>query len=303
MDKLLLAVLNVVVVLFLAPLFEGFVRKYIRANIAHSRRGPLVGVWQPFYDLLKLFAKEDLRVGGSLQAFMPMLCFGSILAASLFLPIAGQAPLDEHGDLIAFVYTVGLAITALAITALDTGSPYSYAGAIRELMLMALVELVFVSALLCGAVCARSLRLSEIILWYRSRAFSFPMILAAGALFLAMLAQFGRLPFDIPEAEQEIMGGPFIEISGPRLALLKWAVWMRQFVSASLFACVFIPWGVTGVLVLDLLVTLVKVFLVFVVVTVIEVLSPRLRVDQALNFYLGVFLTSAIAIAIAYVAP
>ncbi len=303
MVRLWLAILNVIVVLFFAPLFEGFVRKYIRANVAHSRRGPLVGVWQPFYDLLKLFAKEDIRVGSPLQTFMPMLCFSSILVASLFLPIAGLAPLEEYGDIIAFVYTIGLAITALAITALDTGSPYSYSGAIRELMLMALVELVFISALLCGAVCARSLRLSEIILWYRSRAFSFPMILAAGTLFLAMLAQFGRLPFDIPEAEQEIMGGPLIEISGPRLALLRWAIWMRQFVSASLFACVFIPWWTTDILIVDLLITLIKVFVVFVLVTVIEVLSPRLRVDQALNFYLGVFLTSAIAIAIAYVAP
>ncbi|MCS7254086.1 MAG: NADH-quinone oxidoreductase subunit H [Armatimonadota bacterium] len=298
-----LAVLNVVVVLFFAPLFEGFVRKYIRANIAHSRRGPLVGVWQPFYDLLKLFSKEDIQVGSPLQVYMPIVCFGSILVASLFLPIAGQAPLDMWGDIIVLIYTIGLAATALVITALDTGSPYSYAGATRELMLMALVELVFISSLLCGAVCARSLRLSEIILWYRSRVFSLPMILASAALFLAMLAQFGRLPFDIPEAEQEIMGGPFVEVSGPRLALLKWAMWMRQFVGASLFACVFIPWGMSGIFFFDLLITLIKIFVLFVVVTVVEVLSPRLRVDQALNFYLGVFLTSAIAIAVAYVAP
>lgn len=302
MKLIILAIVNIIIVMFCAPLFEGFVRKYIRANVAHSRRGPLIGIWQPFVDLLKLFLKEDVRTGGSLQLIMPIVCFGSLLVASLFLPIAGEAPFDGWGDIIVFVYTIGLAATALIIAAIDTGSPYSYAGAIRELMLMILVELIVASALLCGAVCAHSLRLSEIILWYRARAFSLPMIVASAALFLAMLAHFGRLPFDIPEAEQEIIGGPFIEISGPRLSLLKWAIWMRQFISASIFACVFIPWGTVGIAVVDLIINLIKVFVLFVIITVIEVLSPRLRIDQALNFYLGVFLTSAIAIAIAYIA-
>lgn len=303
MEMLGYAVLNVVVVLFFAPLCEGFVRKYIRANLAHSRRGPLVGIWQPFYDLLKLFAKEDIRVGGALQTVMPYIAFSSMLVASLFLPLCGYAPLDGFGDLIVFVYTVSLFAISLAVLALDTGSPYSSIGALREIMLMMLVELIFITSLICGAVCAHTLRLSGIILWYRMRFFSLPMLIAAGVVFMAMLAQFGRLPFDIPEAEQEIIGGPFMEVSGPRLALLKWAVYMRQFISASLFATVFMPWGLTGVFVIDLIITLVKVLITFVLVTLVEVLSPRLRVDQALNFYLGVFLTSAIAIAIAYVAP
>ena len=56
------------------------------------------------------------------------------------------------------------------------------------------------------------------------------MAIAGVAFFLALQAQAGKLPFDIPEADQEIMGGPLVEQSGPRLALFRWALWAKQLV-------------------------------------------------------------------------
>lgn len=301
-----LGVLNIVLVLFFGPLFEGFVRKYIKANIAHSRRGPLVGVWQPFIDLFKLLGKEDLEAAGgvvTLQRLAPMMALAAALTASLFIPIAGKAPFEMHGDLIVFVYIIGISAVFIVFGAMASGSPYSYVGGTREMTLYLIVEPVLFIALVAAMINAHSLRFHDLIAWHQTHGVSLSMLVGAFALLMAMQAQFGKLPFDIAEAEQEIIGGPFIEMSGPKLALLKWTMFSRQFVFASVLVTVFFPWGKTGILAIDALITLIKVFVAYVVVGLIEVLTPRLRIDQALRFYLAMIITSAIAVVLAYVSP
>jgi len=220
-----LAVANLLILLLLSPLYEGFVRKYIKAQVAHSRIGP--PVWQPFLDIFKLMAKEDLMPTRDVVfRLSPMLCLGAALVGGMLIPIGTRAPLDGSGDFIVFVYLMGLSTVALVLGAMASSSPFAYAGATREVMMFLIVEIVAVVALITGAVNSHSLRFSGIIAWYTSHPLSLSMILAALALLLALQAQFGKLPFDIPEAETEIMGGPLIEMSGPRLALLYWATWV-----------------------------------------------------------------------------
>lgn len=276
---------HLLIILFLAPLYEGFVRKYIRAQVAHSRIGP--PVWQPYLDLFKLMAKEDLMpTRDVIFRLAPMVCLGAALVGGLLVPIGTKAPLDGAGDFIVFIYIMGLSTVALVLGAMASSSPFAYAGATREVMMFLIVEIVVVVALIAGAINSHSLRFSGIVAWYTSHPFSLSMIIAALALLLALQAQFGKLPFDIPEAETEIMGGPLIEMSGPRLALLYWAVWVRRLIYACLFASVFLPWGRTGIWPLDAVITLVLAFVIYVLVGVVEVLNPRLRIDQALSYYL-----------------
>ncbi|HIE51123.1 MAG TPA: NADH-quinone oxidoreductase subunit H [Armatimonadetes bacterium] len=296
-------VLNLVLALFFGPLFEGFSRKYIKAQIAHSRQGPLVGVWQPFLDLLKLLGKEDLEVGlTSWQRLAPVLCLGSALCAALLVPLVKRPPLDMGGDVIVFIYVLGLSAIAIILGGMATGTPYAYAGATREMMMYLLVELALVMALVTAMVNAHSLRFADLIAWHTVHGASLSMLIAAFALFMALQAQFGKLPFDIPEAEQEIIGGPFIEMSGPKLALFKWAIWVRQFVLATVLVKVFFPWPHTALAGVNLILTLVKVLLVFVLIGLIEVVTPRLRIDQALQFYLWIVITGVMAVVLAFVA-
>ena len=303
MGKLIgLSVVNLLILLLLAPIYEGFVRKYIRAQVAHSRIGP--PVWQPFLDIFKLMLKEDLRPSRDLVfGVAPMVCLGATLVGGLLVPIGTNAPLDMAGDFIVFIYIMGLSVVALIMGAMASSSPFAYVGATREMMMFLIVEVVAVVALITGAVNSHSLRFSGIISWYTSHPFSLSMILAGLALFLALQAQFGKLPFDIPEAETEIMGGPLIEMSGPRLALFYWAMWIRRLIYACLFASVFLPWGRTGIFALDALITLAIAFLVYVVIGVVEVVNPRLRIDQALSYYLVVLVALGLAsMVLAYLA-
>lgn len=299
-----LGALNLGLALFLGPLFEGFVRKYVRARIAHSRVGPLAGVWQPFIDLGKLFAKENLDVGGgALQRMSPVLCLTATLCAALLIPLARRTPLEMGGDFIVFVYVIGISAICMIVGGMASASPYSYAGATREMMMFIIVEPVMVIALIAGAVNSQSLRLSDMMNWNLAHGASLSMLIAGFALLMALLAQFGKLPFDIPEAEQELMGGPFVEMSGPKLALFKWAIWARQFVFAALLVGIFVPWPRVDAFALQALLTVVKVFIVFVIVGLADVVNPRLRIDQALGFYLAIIITAAIAVVLAFVAP
>jgi formate hydrogenlyase subunit 4 len=298
-----LGALNLGLALFLGPLFEGFVRKYVRARVAHSRVGPLAGVWQPFIDLGKLFAKENLDVGGGpLQKMSPVICLAATLCAALLVPLGPKPPLEMGGDFIVFIYVIGIGAIAIIVGGMASASPYSYAGATREMMMFIIVEPVMVICLIAAAVNCGSLRFSDMMAWHLARGSSLSMIIAAGALLMALFAQFGKLPFDIPEADQELMGGPFVEMSGPKLALFKWAIWARQFVFAALLVSIFFPWPKVDAMSLQVLLTVVKIFIVFVIVGLVDVVNPRIKIDQALGFYLAVILVALGAVVLAFVA-
>jgi formate hydrogenlyase subunit 4 len=130
---------------------------------------------------------------------------------------------------------------------------------------------------------------------------SMSMSIAGLAFFLALQAQSGKLPFDIAEADQEIMGGPLVEQSGPRLALLRWTMWTKQLVLAFLLVEVFLPWPRFGVMPVDLLVSAVKVLAVLLLVALIDVVNPRVRIDQAMGYFVRVALSSLAALAFAVI--
>ncbi len=293
-----LAILNVGIALLLSPLYEGVLRKFKAA--IHSRIGP--PITQPYLDTLKLLGKEDLRaVGGAAYALLPATALGSVLLLATLVPMGAAPPLGFGGDIIAVLYVAAISTVLLMLTAYASASPYASVGGSREMMLLLLVEPVVAVTLVVGAVKAGTLSTGGILTWNATHGPSVSMILAGFALLLALQAQAGKLPFDIPEADQEIMGGPLIEQSGPRLALFRWTLWAKQLVYALLLVEVFCPWPRLGSLPLDLLLALLKAFVVLVVVALIDVVNPRLRVEQAMGYYLRVAFSSLAALAFALV--
>lgn len=292
------ALLNVVLVLLLAPLYEGLLRK-LKAAL-HSRLGP--PITQPFLDTFKLLGKEDLRTAsGFVYTVSPSLAFASVLLLATLLPMGQTPPFAFAGDVIVILYIAASSTVLLMLTAWASGSPYAAVGGSREMMLLLTVEPVVAVALVVGALKAGTLSAGGIAAWNAGHGPSISMIMAAVALFLAVQAQAGKLPFDVAEAEQELMGGPLVEQSGPRLALFRLTLWARQLVFALLLVELFIPWPHVGSLVPDLLLTLVKALVVLVLVAVVDVVNPRLRVEQAMGYYLRVGVTSLAALAFAII--
>lgn len=293
-----LALLNIAVALLLSPLYEGLLRK-LKAAL-HSRIGP--PITQPYVDTLKLLGKEDLTsVGGAAYVLLPSIALGSVLLLATLVPMGAAPPFGFAGDIVAILYIAAMSTVLLIVTAYASGSPYASVGGSREMMLLLSVEPVVAVTLVVGAVKAGTLSTGGILGWNLAHGPSISMMLAAAALFLALQAQAGKLPFDIPEADQEIMGGPLIEQSGPRLALFRWTLWVKQLVFAMLLVELFFPWPRIGIVPLDLLLALAKALVVLVLVALVDVVNPRLRVEQAMGYYLRVVFSSVAALAFALV--
>ena len=295
----LLGLLNVAAALLLAPLCEGIMRK-LRAAI-HSRIGP--PITQPYWDLLKLLGKEDLRSTMSrVYAALPTLTLGSALLLATLIPLVGaSAPLAFAGDLIVVIYVAAMSGVMIMLVGFASASPYASIGSSREMMMLLSVEPILAVALIVGAFKAKTLALGGIIDWQVQNGPSISMAIAGLALFLAMQAFAGKLPFDIAEADQEIMGGSLVEQSGPRLALLRWAMWVKQLVLAFLLVQVFFPWPHFENILANLVATGVKVLLVLILITVVDVINPRLRIDQAMGYFMRVGVSSLAALAFAVI--
>jgi formate hydrogenlyase subunit 4 len=126
----------------------------------------------------------------------------------------------------------------------------------------------------------------------------------SGALILlVMIAAFQafvqRIPFDTAEAETEIMEGPLMEYSGPKLALFKYSQMCRLVIHAALFVALFVPFGSALPFPVGWLIFWAKVFVVILAVTLVASTHARYRIDQAVRYFAGLIFVALIALVMA----
>jgi formate hydrogenlyase subunit 4 len=277
-----LGIFNVVFVLLAAPLLDGILRQ-VRSRI-HSRKGP--PILQTYYDLAKLMVKEDQSaVNNFMFSAAPIVCLGAILAAALFIPMGGLVPLGFAGDALVLIYILTIAPVFMCLGGMASGSPYAYVGVSREIMLLMMVEPVLAVTLIATAIKTHSLILVNCIDRYAAGPPDISLIICTVAFFLALQPEVSKVPFDIAEAEQEIMEGPLIEYSGRKLALLRWSMYSKQIVFFALLAGGFLPWPKTGNLAFDVVLTIIKILIIAVLVEVIAQVFPRLKMNQAIRYF------------------
>jgi formate hydrogenlyase subunit 4 len=292
------AVANVAVVLLAAPFFEGVLRK-VTARI-QSRQGPPLR--QPYYDLLKLLGKEDLESGESpvMQRVAVHLALATVLTVACLVPMGFPAPLGGAGDVILLIYLLTLAGICSLLAGLAAGSTFSLLGISREMMTMIALEPLFAIAIVIGAVHTRSLRL-DTVLNGSPYATLLPVsgLLMLGVILVSFQAFVQRVPFDISEAETEIMEGPLMEYSGPKLALVKYAQMSKLVIYSALFVGLFLPWGTDLVFPLGWLVFWGKVFGLVLLVTLVAATHARYRIDQAIRYFAGLLVIALAALILA----
>lgn len=294
---------NIGLVLLVAPLFEGMARKL--TALAQSRRGP--PLWQPYFDLLKLLGKEDLESGESpfLQRWSVYLGLASILTVACLVPMGFAAPLQQAGDVILLIYLLTLCGICTLMAGLAAGSTYALVGISREMMAMIALEPLFAAALLVAAMHNGSVRLDAVFhgAVYASGEVPWSGLLMLGAVVLSFPALVQRLPFDTAEAETELMEGPLMEYSGPKLALAKYAHMAKVVVYSGLFVALFVPWGASLAWPWSWLCFWLKVLAVVLCLTAIAATHARYRIDQALHHYaslLGVALVALVLTSLGY---
>jgi formate hydrogenlyase subunit 4 len=290
---------NVVVVLLIAPFFQGVLRK-ITARI-QSRQGP--PIWQPYYDTFKLLGKEDIESGEApvMQRFATYLSLASILAIACLVPMGFKAPMSGAGDAILVIYLLTLSGICMLLMGLAAGSSYSLVGISREMMTMLTLEPLIAISIVIAAVHTQTFRLDTILNGgiYQSGNFPLSGLIMLGVMLLAFQAFVGRVPFDISEAETEIMEGPLIEYSGPKLAIIKYAQMAKLVVFSAIFVGIFVPWGSDLVFPVAWIFFWAKVFVLVLMVTVLAATHARYRIDQAIRYFASMLAVGIVALIIA----
>jgi formate hydrogenlyase subunit 4 len=290
---------NVVAVLLMAPLCEGILRK-VTARL-QSRRGP--PLWQPYLDLLKLLGKEDIESGEcrALQRIVAWLALGVVLTLAYLVPMGFPAPMNNAGDVILLIYLLTLCGICTLLGGLAAGSTYSLLGIGREMMTMIALEPLFAIALLIGAVHAGSFRLDAVLNGsvYATQGIPWSGLILLVVMVLCFQGFVQRLPFDIAEAETELMEGPLVEYSGPKLALFKYAQMGRLVLHSALFVALFAPWGSGLAFPLGWLLFWAKVLALVLVVALVAATHARYRIDQAIRYFAGLLAAAFAALALA----
>jgi formate hydrogenlyase subunit 4 len=299
LSTLLGATANVMLVLLLAPLFQGVLRKL--TAVIQSRRGP--PPLQPYFDLLKLLGKEDIESGEAplFQRFAGYLSLATVLTVACLAPLGFPAPLNGAGDVILLIYLLTLSGIATMLAGLAAGSTYSLLGISREMMVMISLEPLFAIAIVIGAVHVDSLRLEDVLNGsvYATAGFSWSGWIMVLVMLLSFQAFAQRVPFDLSEAETELMEGPLLEYSGPKLALFKYAQMVRLVVYAALFVSLFAPWGSAWPAPWGWLLFWGKVTGLIVLVTVVAATHARYRIDQAIRYFAGLLVVAMAALVLA----
>ncbi len=249
MIRYVLAAAQTILAVALAPALVGFIR-WVKARL-QNRRG--ASMWQPYYELGKLFGKEAVvsHTASWIFAATPFVVFATGIAVASFVPLVVAAPGPVvAGDLFAAVYLLLLGTFFLALAGLDTGSPFGGMGASREMTVAALTEPTVALSIVALALNAGSTSFPEIVartIAEPGRALGPGHLLAFAALFIVTLAETGRLPVDNPSTHLEltmIHEAMVLEYSGPYLALIEWGAAIKLFVLLALAANLFMPWGI-----------------------------------------------------------
>ena len=239
---------QLLLVLALAPLLTGYVRK-VKAHLLR-RRGP--PVLQPYRDLLKLIRKEVVLADNASWVFRsaPDIIFATTLIAAALVPtFATGLVFSPAADLIAIVALLGSARFALALAGLDIGTSFGGIGSSREMMIASLAEPAMLMIVFTVSLLAGSTQLSSVSTFMQGPEVGLRVSLAMSlvALIMVAIAENARIPVDNPATHLEltmIHEAMILEYSGRHLAVIEAAASLKLLLYLSLIACMFVPWGV-----------------------------------------------------------
>ncbi len=284
---------HVIAALMLSPLLPGIINK-VKASFAGRKGRPVV---QMYYDLAKLLHKGTVYSRTTTWIFQasPLVTAAVGIIGVMLVPL-GNTPglLAFPGDYILLVYLFGVSRFFTVLAALDTGSPFEGMGASREVQFSLLAE----PALLLGlcALSALSGETSMNTMVTSLQAGTRPVL--AGAIFIVLLAENARIPFDDPTTHLELTMVHEVMIldhSGPDLALIEYGSALKLWAYASLTASLIIPqgmmypWASMGAGFAALLA-------VIVAVGIMESVMARLRLVRVPQLLVGATILSLISL-------
>ncbi|MGQ9781620.1 MAG: complex I subunit 1/NuoH family protein [Nitrososphaeria archaeon] len=284
-----------VFIFFLSLFYEWFDRKlYARLQ---NRVGPFYtgfhGLLQPLADFIKLLSKEDIvpdKVDQMLFTMTPLFTLTLSIFATSMLPISSTKGLVSfNGDAIISVIILTFLCITVFYAGISTYNRYAIVGAERSFLQLIGYEIPLMLSVASVCLSAQSLSLSSIVASQKSWWHIVPQILGFIVFAITAQAELERIPFDLPEAEQELIAGWNIDYTGRRLAMFRLARNIELVFLCGLATTLFLggPLGPTIEGYAPLFYTLyfvIKSLFVLIILTVVRALFARLRIDQVVGF-------------------
>ena len=238
-----LGILQALLIIVLSPLIVGIMRK----TKAKSQKRIGSGIFQPYYDIIKLLRKDEVISDHSSWIFQitPWVNFVTTASAAFFIPVfLLYSPFGMVGDILLVVglFALGRFFTMLA--GLDVAGSFGGLGSSREMMISVLVEPALFMTIFVIASFYGGTNITTIV----SSANDTSILLVPGilfaliAFFIIMMAETGKLPFDNPSTHLEltmIHESMVLEYSGKSLALMEWSNAIKQMILFALFVDIF----------------------------------------------------------------
>lgn len=291
--------IHLLLVITLPPLLLGVINR--TKAIFAGRCGP--PVLQPYFDIIRLWSKGSVfsPVTSWIFRASPVITIATTAVAALLMPLGNHpAPLAFNGDMLLFAYLFALSRFFTVAAALDTGSSFEGMGGAREAAFSCLAEPALFFSFVVLAKISSSFSLSGMLndfpltVWFGSGA---ALLLMVGALFIILLAENCRIPFDDPNTHLEltmIHEVMVLDHSGPGFAAILYGASLKLFLLGALFVHITVPFR-SGNFILDWVAFIAAMVLLAVVIGIVESTMARLKLTRIPQLLIGACILTAFA--------
>ena len=316
--NLLIILIKIVIVLGIALLHVAYATYFERKVIGHMqvRLGPMRvgphGLLQPIADGVKLFFKEDILPAKADKAVFylaPVIFMAASMINLSVIPYSASFVIANINVGLLFIFAMaGMGVYGIFISGWASNSKYAFIGGLRSSAQVISYEIAMGLSLAGVMIMAGSVNLSDIVKAQANSVFgifAIPQIIGFVVFTIAAVAETNRTPFDLPEAESELVAGYFTEYSGFRFALFFLGEYIAMLIMSSIAAVCYlggwtIPWYILNVLpflsyVPGIFWFLVKVYAFIFFYYWIRATVPRYRYDQLMAIGWKILIPVALA--------